>query len=273
MARQYDNTAPNYVPSTTYPDAGAFIQRDARPTVVMASNAASDWRVVVLAGMFLVLLTTVVWIVAHYGFHLHRGWSAIFALLVFAACGRFALLIVNGDWVAHREIGANERVEHKRLNEAAGVAHRHYDVEEAKEEHRHAEEMARIEAQTINREMRDRMALTEDTIHAMQRKLLAEDSVVPVPPTFVQAHTAPAEEAVHAWIDSLWHSDGTPTFKNGNTPMPWTGLWRGEPWCNEAREIVLQSGIVVPNASGKYFPVIPKSKREARFLMKAHLGR
>lgn len=78
--------------------------------------------------------------------------------------GVVCLIILNGDLPAVLEIKENEKTERKRVSAAEDIAHRHYDLAEKSEEHRHLETMAHIHADQRLADLQDRMRAIYDMV-------------------------------------------------------------------------------------------------------------
>lgn len=239
------------------------------PHVTQATNQASPPGVVALAFAMVGILALGVFFAGVAMLKWDARLSFVVAFIVAAIGSAWVLVVVNGDLVALSEVRRTNKIAAQWIA-TNGAAYGHYiALERLKEENRHAEESQRIQAQTVNQRWLDDMAWTKDTIHAMQRKLLSADSIAPPAPSYVPAKSDSAKVAVSEWLETLWDRNGAPTFK-GNSPMPWTTVWRGESWCDDARNILLDSGIVASRNGGRYMRIIPNGIREARFLLRTH---
>jgi len=210
---------------------------------VYATNTPSDWRVALLAGLFLVLFAGL------FGYIVFL-WSADTPMAIIAALGAFAvtgyqvLIVVNGDKAAQWEIREGEGTERQRIITTQEMHERQMQHEYRMRELTHIETMASIEASATTVAMQQELAwLTDQVTAARQVTAPAQTFVAPAP--------RPALVAAQKWTMSMYGTDGqldadrVHTAGHLRVALPWNGEWRGEEWRDEARRYLLDNGILV----------------------------
>jgi len=218
---------------------GALPERAQPVRVVQASNQPSTVGMTVIVGLFITSgsILAGVSIYKLFGVPGWVGFIAGFALWLIA--GVVCLIILNGDLPAVLEIKENEKTERKRVSAAEDIAHRHYDLAEKSEEHRHLETMAHIHADQRLAELQDHMR----AIYDMVQRLTLDQQALPKTGSFTVQRSFPAREAVADYLLSLYGEDGKPSpeflHPKGHIKfgVPWRssgGEWNRETWGQEA---------------------------------------
>ena len=223
-------------------------EREKRPRVVYASNQSVPVPIgLLLLSVYIVLSFTL----AYFG----GEWAgaAMPARLVFGALlgtvMAFATMaFITGDAAALFESWQGERTERKELDveesridatlELALAATAFAAQESAQ---RHTETMARLGDYDTTQQLLDRLASVESRLR-IEAKPAATGYVAAVP--------EPARTAARQFIRKCYTDDGynaDVVHPNGGLiRAPWNYDWAGKPWCNDARQLLIDTVLIGP---------------------------
>lgn len=193
------NTLANFVPASAAmpPQAQADSQRQ---NVAYATNApsSSEWLAVALLALL--------GLVGIIGFALQRltGWPlalvAVLSCIIYAIAGFVVLLVVNGDWLAWREIANNAR--NQRL-----AIFRHANLLDASEDNRHTEAVLRLQIDLYQAQANSQFQQIAVQLDALNRRLLTDgggQTVVNNLSTYVEATPNPIRQMALDWVATLY---------------------------------------------------------------------
>ena len=230
---------------------------DNHSRTVLATNVESSIRTTLVALVAVIGITVIVfWLVqdtlagpANMSRDIAQTIGVVAGLVAFVLVGRYALLIVNGEYSAVREIDQHEKTERTRVHEQADVARGMIGLETLREENRHTE------AVMVDETERLRISTAQDFERVHHRIAMLEEISLrggqPIQPTaapsFVTARERPAVAAARRWSENLYGVDGAPNpdrvhgrgaLKRG---VPWAkkgGDWNGQTWSATAEHIL-----------------------------------
>lgn len=236
--RDYNQT----VEGEIMPPAVATLQRPQTPTsypgTFSGNNEAMPAKQYIITVALVVILPAIV-----AGMTMWAGapsWLAVCLYMVLVvAFGVYALLVASGDFAPMVESRDIQRTERKRLDETANAVNLHYTHMSAVENNRHTEEMARIAATAEGAELSRRIAGIEENMHRLLTAR-SEPAVSVRPANYVPATVddSAMRAAVKAWVLAQYAASGE-ARSLASVRMPWNGEWTGQPWCADAKRLML----------------------------------
>ena len=206
----------------------AFVAPEApRQYVTSANNEASP--ATILAVALFVLLGSIV--ILSWSISRLTGWPlaamAVAGTIIYVALSYVVLLIVNGDWLAWREIvrsTANQRY----------AMTRHANLLDAQELHRHTEAMARIQLEVDASQTGQHIRQLQAEVNSLSHRLLspAQPAAVPITSSYVSAADDTTRQTALGWVATLYKEGRPDSAKVTDTGRlrqraPWSkrGAW------------------------------------------------
>lgn len=230
------------VPPNVSEVMGALPERQSPARIVNASNQSSGPGMTIVVGLFITAGSMLIGGLTVQVTGLPM-WVGIFvAVGLWLAAGLVALVILNGDLPATLEITQSEKTERRRIREAADIAHRHYDLAEVTENHRHAEAMASIDQAAAFQSIETHIRALYELVESGQRERLIADRG-----SFSVVVSQPALHAVTEYVYGLYSENGEPNeamvYESGQIryAVPWRkngGEWNRETWSQDAIDYI-----------------------------------
>lgn len=239
-------------------DIGATRARPTEQPVTQATNNPTEWKTALVALIVVVLSFVMISLCLWYFVGMPTWIVALTIIPIFMYAGYRIIIILNGDHVASKEVGKNERVAVKTLasidKEVAAnerVAHAAINAQDKQNERQHQEKMAELTYGNKLAVMQEDMAWLQERVSKLVD--VSPGAVVPVKHNFVPNENQEALVAMETWLSTLYlpmggFSHDTVHGSGAIKASPWKNEWAGKPWANRARKALTQ---------GDFSPLVP----------------